>query len=91
VRWGVLIFLLRWSECLPVKLMSPEVELMLCMCPPVKMLGRVGQFSFLVVCFIVTMLSNTLSANVPTLGAVGDFGKLNCQPARIYNRSTNFQ
>ena len=32
-----------------------------------------------------------MTANVPTLGAVGDFGKLNCQPARIYNRSTKFQ
>ncbi len=33
----------------------------------------------------------TIGGNGPTLGAVGDFGKLNCQPARIYNRSTNFQ
>jgi hypothetical protein len=29
--------------------------------------------------------------NVPTLGAVGDFGKLNCLPVGIYNRSTNLQ
>jgi hypothetical protein len=35
--------------------------------------------------------SYRVAHNVPTLGAVGDFGKLNCQPARIYNRSTNFQ
>jgi hypothetical protein len=25
------------------------------------------------------------------LGEVGDFGKLNCQPTRIYNRSKKFQ
>lgn len=31
VRWGVLIFFLRWLECLPNKLICPEVELLLCM------------------------------------------------------------
>jgi hypothetical protein len=36
-------------------------------------------------------VSVKLTANVPTLGAVGDFGKLNCLPARIYNRSRNLQ
>jgi hypothetical protein len=38
------------------------------------MLGRVGQFSFLVVCFLVALSSNTLSANGLALGAVADFG-----------------
>jgi hypothetical protein len=40
VRRGVLIFLLRWLEYLPVKLMCPKVELLLCMCTPVKIFGR---------------------------------------------------
>ncbi len=40
--------------------------------------------------FVVVVSFFTLAGNVPTLGAVGDFGKLNCQPAQIYNRSTNF-
>jgi len=34
---------------------------------------------FLVVCSIVAMLSNTLSANVLALGAVADFGAQNFQ------------
>jgi hypothetical protein len=46
VRWGVLIFLLRWLVCLHVKLMCPEVELLFCMFPHVKMFGRVGEFNF---------------------------------------------
>jgi hypothetical protein len=33
----------------------------------------------------------TMRHNVSTLGEVGDFGKLNCQPTRIYNRSKKFQ
>ena len=37
VRWGVLIFLLHWLVYLPVKLMCLDVELLLCMYPPVKM------------------------------------------------------
>ena len=41
VRWGVLIFLLRRLVCLPDKLLCPDVELMLCMCPPVKVVCRV--------------------------------------------------
>ncbi len=37
------------------------------------------------------MSAAAIGTNVPTLGAVGDFGKLNCLPARIYNRSRNLQ
>ena len=40
--------------------------------------------------FFVFTGSPFITHNVPTLGAVGDFGKLNCLPARMYNRSRNF-
>lgn len=39
---GVLIFLLRWHECRTVKLMCLEVELLLIMCPSVKIVCRVA-------------------------------------------------
>jgi hypothetical protein len=39
-----------------------------------------------VVCFVFF----TMNGNVPTLGAVGAFGKLNCQPAQMLNSSQIF-
>ena len=61
---GVLIFLFRWLVRLPVKLVCPIVVLLLCMCLPVKMLGRVVQFNILVICLMIVMSSNTLSASL---------------------------
>jgi hypothetical protein len=55
VRFGVLIFLLRWLTCLPVKLICPAVELLLFMCPPFNMFGRVGWFKFLAVFVMIAV------------------------------------
>jgi hypothetical protein len=48
-------------------------------------------FDFIVSNLVDILFRAPMAHNVPTLGAVGDFGKLNCLPARIYNRSTKFQ
>ena len=50
-----------------------------------------NKLSPVIVMSSVVVVSKTIGYNVPTLGAVGDFGKLNCQPAQIYNRSIKFQ
>jgi hypothetical protein len=60
---GVLIFLKRCNVGLLVCPISLKVVSFKCCCPPVKIVCRVSQFNFLVVRFIVAMLSNTLSAN----------------------------
>jgi len=53
------------------------------------MFGRVGQFNFLVACFMLVVSSNTLSANdVLQLPKGGDFEVLHCQPSRNFDRST---
>ena len=70
---GVLIFLKRRYVGRLVSPISSKVVSFVCCCPPVKVFGRVSQFNFLVVSFMVAVSSNTLSANVLRLGDVADF------------------
>jgi hypothetical protein len=76
VRWLWFNFLLHWHKYRTVLSNCPEVKLLLCFFPLVKI--YCFNVYCLPVCFMVA-LSNSMTGNVLALGAVADFGALHCQ------------